>query len=128
MKCSVIDLVMCEGCGVDFCLHQTHVCGSVTERQKALDLAMAEHDLLRLAVCMDTLYHALGDNAERFTCEEAEAIAELFAIVGQDGHADYFMMMHADGDDEGDRHKVTKRDEFENPTEWAEVEDLGGDE
>lgn len=51
-----------------------------------------------LEVCAD----ALLDNAERFTCSEAEAIAELMTLLGYDGEG--FIEAHSIDDDEGDDH------------------------
>lgn len=44
------------------------------------------------------------DVAPRFTCGEAEALADLFRSVGHDGMAERLLDAHCEEDDEGDQH------------------------
>lgn len=62
-------------------------------------------DLLALVgEVLDTINDALNDNAERFTCGEAEALFDLYTVMGRSDAGDRFMESHAAGDDEGDDH------------------------
>lgn len=61
-------------------------------------LATVRHHLVELA-------DSLTDNADHFTCTEAEHVRQLFVLVGMDREVDYFMTAHARGDEEGDSHE-----------------------
>lgn len=45
-----------------------------------------------------------GDLGERFTCREADVLAELLRQWGAVDSADALLESHAGGDDEGDEH------------------------
>ena len=44
------------------------------------------------------------DQASGFTCDEAEAIAQMLAVIHEADTAEAFLSAHAAGDDEGDSH------------------------
>lgn len=45
-----------------------------------------------------------GDVAASLSCEEVDALAGLLRALGEPAAADCWIDMHAEGDDEGDRH------------------------
>ena len=51
-----------------------------------------------------TLVDALDQQAEAFTCNEAEAVASLYRLHDMDQAAEYFINYHAEGDEPGDDH------------------------
>jgi hypothetical protein len=54
------------------------------------------------------------NGAGHFTCSEADRVFELLkAVLGQDA-ADYFMVRHAEEDEEGDAHLI-----IETTGQWA---------
>ena len=71
---------------------------------------MAELNVSRLHAAATTLAEVLsdpmtaGDAGPAFTCNEAEAIAEVMRAVGLDEAAEAWIAGHAAGDDEGDDH------------------------
>lgn len=70
-------------------------------------VGVTDMDKAHLQRLLGEISEALGDNAERFTCTEAEAIYELYKLAGLE--ADWFMRAHAHGDSEpeDDLHKET---------------------
>ena len=66
-----------------------------------------EGDVAQLRLLLGEISEGLGDNAERFTCTEAEAIYEIYRTAGLE--PDWFMRAHAHGDSEleGDLHEET---------------------
>ena len=49
-----------------------------------------------------TLADAFADNAERFTCDEIEALVRMYALLGHTDDATDLLYCHADGDNETD--------------------------
>jgi hypothetical protein len=65
--------------------------------------------LLYVADALDAIYSASADNGGSYTCSEANRIAELFELVGHDGH-EGFLLNHGQGDDDpNDMHRVCQQ-------------------
>lgn len=54
----------------------------------------------------DILVH---DLAERLTCTEVEALADVFRLRGKDQAADFWIETHSLGDEEGDLHWLPEK-------------------
>lgn len=68
-----------------------------------MNLTERQQDALAGLLAVD--YHAWSDLADKLTCGEAEAMADFLHEFGVMGRTD-FLIDHATGDDEGDRHRV----------------------
>ena len=72
-----------------------------------------------------TLWEALAEYASPsgggFTCNEADALFDLYKMFGLDEMAHSLMCWHAATDDEGDRHMVTGYDSTwgTHPIDWS---------
>lgn len=57
-----------------------------------------------LGPALDAILSAATDNGGSFTCDETDAIYDLFCAAGREDEGDLFREYHAEGDDEGDLH------------------------
>lgn len=73
-------------------------------------------------VAVAALAHA-GGAWRHFSCQEIDAVAELFRAVGRPGDAATILVHHSDADEDGDAHVeigVAYDEEAEQAMEWTD--------
>lgn len=81
------------------------------QKQNAAAVALLKESadvLMQLAIVHPGGFY---DEASKFTCGEADSIADLIGLVNGDKAKDTFLALHAEGDDEGDSHFELRQDE-----------------
>lgn len=75
---------------------------------------MAQHDQERWEAAIGVAELSVEvwfDQARAFTCTEADAVARFLDTWHRPGVGDEFLILHAEGDDEGDDHFHLREDD-----------------
>jgi hypothetical protein len=93
------DILVCSTCTA-----ATADPASYPERCTGPQHRLTDAQVGEILTLVAALADGLFDNAERFTCGEAESIATILGHLYGPAQAADFLAAHAEGDDEGDDH------------------------